>query len=298
MSPGGGTPPTVTALYSSSAVDSECDRIQSPDVRLSATSTLSLYNQYGTEPPQEPGGPYDRANVGLFVVGTGARTTVIPSAGHLYDIPAPASGGTCVTAGQAGWAGASPFMSSTFSSAALSPAGCVGQRCRLDVAYGTDSLASGTGFDFDEVTLTNFELQVPDTASNTCVPLPPPGADMAVVKTGPATGKVGQAMTYTITVSNNGPLAASGVTVTDTMPKNTGFGSVSSTQGTCAPRPHSQFVVCNVGAMANGSTVTVTLVLKPTVKGSFINTASVASTSPNDPVSGNNTSSVTTAVSK
>jgi uncharacterized repeat protein (TIGR01451 family) len=289
---------TVTGLYSTSAVDSECDRIQSPDIRLSASSTLSLYNQYATEPPQEPGGPYDRANVGLFVVGTGARTTVNPTSGHLYDIPTPTSGGTCVVSGQAGWAGASPFLSSTFSSAALSPAGCVGQRCRLDVAYGTDSLASGSGFDFDEVTLTNFELQVADTQSNSCVPLPPPGADMQVVKTGPATGKVGQAINYVITVKNNGSQAASGVTVTDTMPKNTGFGSVSSTQGTCAPRPHTQNVVCDIGAMSNGATVTINMMLKPTKKGIFTNTAIVTSTSPNDPISGNNTSSVNTNVSQ
>jgi hypothetical protein len=56
--------------------------------------------------------------------------------------------------------------------------------------------------------------------------------------------------------------------------------------------------MCNIGGVGSGSTVTVTLVLKPTVKGSFVNTATVAATSPNDPVSGNNTSSVTTAVSK
>jgi uncharacterized repeat protein (TIGR01451 family) len=125
----------------------------------------------------------------------------------------------------------------------------------------------------------------------------PPAADLAVVKTGPATGHVGQSITYTITASNKGPSTANGVTITDTMPKNTGFGSVSSTQGSCAPTPHSQVVVCNIGTMANGGRVTVTLTLKPTTKGTFTNTASVASTSPNDPVSGNNTSSVTTKVS-
>jgi uncharacterized repeat protein (TIGR01451 family) len=124
-----------------------------------------------------------------------------------------------------------------------------------------------------------------------------PSADLAVVKSGPSTGHVGQPITYTITVTNKGPSTANGVTVTDTMPKNTGFGSVSSSQGTCAPKPHSRLVVCNVGNMANGSTVTVSLTLKPTTRGSFTNTASVSLTSPTDPVSGNNTSSVTTAVS-
>lgn len=125
----------------------------------------------------------------------------------------------------------------------------------------------------------------------------PPSADVAIQKTGPATGHVGQPITYSIAVTNNGPSAAGGVTVTDTMPKNTGFGSVSSTQGTCAPKPRSRLVVCDIGTLTSGGTATVTLVLKPTIKGSFTNTASVSATSLNDPVSGNNTSSVTTMVS-
>jgi hypothetical protein len=41
----------------------------------------------------------------------------------------------------------------------------------------------------------------------------------------------------------------------------------------------------------------VSLTLKPTKKGTFVNMVTVADTSPNDPVSGNNTSSVTTNVS-
>jgi uncharacterized repeat protein (TIGR01451 family) len=126
---------------------------------------------------------------------------------------------------------------------------------------------------------------------------PPPAADLAVAKTGPATSHVGQSITYTIKVTNNGPQAASGVTVTDTLPKNAVFGSASSTQGTCAPKPQQQVVVCSVGTMASGATVTATLVIKPTKKGDFKDTATVNATSPNDPVSGNNTSSVTTTVS-
>jgi uncharacterized repeat protein (TIGR01451 family) len=108
---------------------------------------------------------------------------------------------------------------------------------------------------------------------------------------------VGQALTYTIKVTNRGPDSATGVTATDTLPKNAGFGSVSTTQGTCAPKPQQQVVACSVGTMASGATVTVTLVIKPTTKGNFTDTATVSATSPNDPVSGNNTSSVTTKVS-
>src|SRR5207249_11247519 len=94
----------------------------------------------------------------------------------------------------------------------------------------------------------------------------PAGADLSVVKTGPPTGHVGQAITYTITATNNGPATANGVVVTDTLPQNTGFGSATSTQGTCGPRPHSQAVDCSVGTMASGATVTITIVAKPTQK--------------------------------
>ena len=127
-------------------------------------------------------------------------------------------------------------------------------------------------------------------------PTTPPGADLSVVKTGPATGHVGQSINYTITAKNNGPATASGVVVTDTLPKNIGFGSATSSQGTCAQRPHSQSVDCNVGTMASGATVTITIVAKPTVKGTFVNTATISATSPTDPNTANNTSSITTNV--
>ena len=140
-------------------------------------------------------------------------------------------------------------------------------------------------------------LQSANTANVDIQASVPPAADLAVVKTGPATGKVGQALTYTIKATNKGPNAAPGVTVTDTLPKNAGFGSVTTTQGTCAPKPQQQVVTCSVGNVASGATVTVTLVIKPTTKGDFTDTATVSATSPNDPVSGNNTSSVTTKVS-
>jgi uncharacterized repeat protein (TIGR01451 family) len=136
-----------------------------------------------------------------------------------------------------------------------------------------------------------------DVGSATVTVTSAPSADLGVTKTGPATGHVGQALTYTIIVRNLGPSTATGVTLTDTMPKNAGFGSVSSSQGTCAPKPHTQTVVCSIGTLASGASVTITITLKPTRKGPFTNVATVTLTSPNDPVSGNNTASVTTQVS-
>lgn len=169
---------TLFHLASSSLLEGQCDEIQSPELRLTPTSTLSLYNQFDTEPPT-PLGAYDRANVGIFDHDTGARTTVSPDGGRLYNVSG--SGGVCVTAGEPGWAGAGPaFLPSSWSSAALDAAGRAGRRVRLDVAYGTDPLVSGNGLQFDEVTLTNFDLQVLDQQSDVCPRIsdtPPVGVD-------------------------------------------------------------------------------------------------------------------------
>jgi hypothetical protein len=49
--------------------------------------------------------------------------------------------------------------------------------------------------------------------------------------------------------------------------------------------------------VANGAGAIVTIVVKPTQKGNFTDTATVSATSPNDPNPNNNMSSVTTRVS-
>lgn len=86
---------------------------------------------------------------------------------------------------------------------------------------------------------------------------PPPSADVMVAKAdAPDPAHVGQKLTYTVTVHNNGPDSASGVTLVDTLPKTPGFGSVSTTQGTCVRSKTG--VSCSIGTMANAATVTVT----------------------------------------
>ncbi|TMM05343.1 MAG: DUF11 domain-containing protein [Actinobacteria bacterium] len=121
-------------------------------------------------------------------------------------------------------------------------------------------------------------------------------ADLSVVKTGSATSRAGQPLTYKIAVHNGGTDAAQGVKVTDTLPASTEFKSATTTQGTCITKPNHQVFTCSLGTMANGADATVTIVAKPTKKGTFTNTASVSETGPGDPNLSNNTSSVTTNV--
>jgi uncharacterized repeat protein (TIGR01451 family) len=137
----------------------------------------------------------------------------------------------------------------------------------------------------------------PDTADRTATAKTDvtASADLSITKTdSPDPVHIGQKLTYTITVTNNGPDQATGVTLQDDFPKTTGFGSVSSTQGSCS-RSKTR-VTCILGTMASGSTATVTLVVKPTQKGTITNTVTVSATSPADPNTANNTATQTTLV--
>ena len=162
---GGGANLTAYYLASSSLLDGACDEIRSPVVKLTPASTLSIYDQFSTEPYS--GSWFDRANLGLFDPATGARTNVAPSGGRTYLASGP--NGVCVTGGQPGWAGPGPaWLESTWTAADLKSSAFAGRKVQLDVAYGTDSSVSGTGFQFDQVTLTNFEQQVADAQSDVC----------------------------------------------------------------------------------------------------------------------------------
>ncbi len=166
--PGGPTGSTAF-LASSAAEDNTCDRVSSPLLRLAPTSTLSLQNNFTIEPPVVVFDNvfYDRANVGLLDAASGVRTTVSPDGGRLYNASGP--NGSCVTSGEPGWADAMPtWAESSWSAAALQSAAQAGKLVRLDVAYGTDPQVSLGGFWFDEVTLTDVDVQVPDAQSDVC----------------------------------------------------------------------------------------------------------------------------------
>ncbi len=116
---------------------------------------------------------------------------------------------------------------------------------------------------------------------------PLPSADISVTKThAPTSPLVGQSLTYTITVTNNGPDPASGVTMQDTLPAQVVFDSVSASEGGCAG---SSVVTCDLGSLSSGSQATVTLVVRRIAAGAISNTASAASDQ-SDPTPGNNQS--------
>jgi uncharacterized repeat protein (TIGR01451 family) len=122
-----------------------------------------------------------------------------------------------------------------------------------------------------------------------CKPL-----DLAVDKEGPsAPAPTGRTMTYTVNVTNNGPVTATGVLLSDTLPSTVTFVSATATQGTC--NQSGTVVTCLLGTIAAGNTVTVTIQVTPRQAGNIVNTATAVAEQV-ESAGDNNTDSVTTSV--
>jgi uncharacterized repeat protein (TIGR01451 family) len=132
-----------------------------------------------------------------------------------------------------------------------------------------------------------------NTASSTVV-VSEPTADLAVsISASPTVLLQGQLLTYTISVTNNGPFTATEVTLNNTLPPNVNFVSASTTQGTVYGSGTSALL----GTIDPGSNVIVTIVVSPTVTGNITAQTTVTlSPTETDPISYNNTASVTTTV--
>ncbi|HXW35598.1 MAG TPA: DUF11 domain-containing protein, partial [Acidimicrobiales bacterium] len=117
----------------------------------------------------------------------------------------------------------------------------------------------------------------------------PEPTDLSIVKTGPSVVSPSGTITWTITVTNNGPGNSSGYSVSDTVP--TGVTNVASPTPGCAVSGNN--VLCSEGALNNGSSFTITLTgTAPSTNGTcFTNTATVTANETNPD---NNVSSVQT----
>lgn len=128
---------------------------------------------------------------------------------------------------------------------------------------------------------------------------PAGSSDLRVSKSdSPDPVSVGSTLTYAIRVENLGPDAATGVTVTDQLPKGVDLVSAVSSLGQCASKGRK--VTCELGTLGTptvdyGGPVTVTLTVIPRRLGTITNTASVKGNQ-KDPVAGNNKASATTSV--
>ncbi len=112
----------------------------------------------------------------------------------------------------------------------------------------------------------------------------------------PSTVLAGNNITYTQTITNNGPSAATNATFTEVIPANTTFSSVSAPAGwTCTITTS---VSCSNPSVAPGATIDILVVLNvsPTVAAGTITANSSVSATTSDPTSANNSTTVVTAV--
>ena len=122
-------------------------------------------------------------------------------------------------------------------------------------------------------------------------------ADVTIVKTDSSDPAIaGETLTYTLIITNNGPSDASSVTVTDSLPSDTVFGTATPSEGSCSEL--SGTITCTITSLAAGATVTVTstVTVDPsTPAGTMTNVAGVTSGTP-DPNTTNNAESEDTTV--
>jgi len=128
----------------------------------------------------------------------------------------------------------------------------------------------------------------------------PGSANLQIKKTdSPDPVRVGRQLTYAIAVEDLGPSPATGVTVTDNLPRTVDLVSATGPSGACPVQGGK--VTCPVGSVKpigvnyGGAAATVTIVVVPRSAGTIRNTATVKGDQ-KDPATGNNKATATTRV--
>lgn len=117
-------------------------------------------------------------------------------------------------------------------------------------------------------------------------------ANVRMTLAAPPTATKNVAFTYTATVANAGPDAADLTSATFSLPPALTIASVTASQGTCN---RNGLMVCRLGTIASGGSVTVQIDVKPIVKGS-IHVSGTAESIARDAKMGNNAAEVDVTV--
>jgi uncharacterized repeat protein (TIGR01451 family) len=111
-----------------------------------------------------------------------------------------------------------------------------------------------------------FDAFVAKVCSSVCT-------DLSVTQNdSPDPVRVGDNVAYTITVSNSGPNDETGVQLSETLPSGLILVSATPSSGSCALGAP---IICDLGNLASGGSLTVTVVATTTVAGTVFSTASV-----------------------
>ena len=271
------TPPN--AAFVPDPADAEDDSLVSPVIPIISTSAQVSFDQSFTFNAQAPnyldggvleismaGGPWTDilAAGGSFVTGGYSQTISAAPPGAI--------------AGRQAWAGSSIGFMTTIANL---PASASGENIQLRWRMVSDGAGASTGWYVDTISVTD------GTACG------PTHADMSVSQSVPASAFVDSNLTDIISITNNGPDTATGITLTDALPPT--FTFVSASNGGTYNQA-TGIVTWNPGRLLNMGILSVSLVMTPTtVQPSATNTATV-SASEVDPNEANNTSTASIAV--
>ncbi len=131
-----------------------------------------------------------------------------------------------------------------------------------------------------------------DDAASAVTTVVEPTADLQLRMVGSSDPvPTGYNLTYTLTMTNQGPATATALSIVDTLPSSVTFVSASSGGVYAAGK----VTFANLGNLASGAASSVTITVKPTVPGTITNTATVNS-AVTDPLKADNTASVKTVI--
>lgn len=120
-----------------------------------------------------------------------------------------------------------------------------------------------------------------------------PPADLSLTQSADKpSALIGEDITYTIKAANAGPHEAPSTVVTDPLPAKVSLVSATSSQGTCSG---TSTVSCSLGALENGASATITIVVRADAAGTATNTASVSGEA-FDPTPADESASATTTI--
>ncbi|MFN2598543.1 MAG: MBG domain-containing protein, partial [Pyrinomonadaceae bacterium] len=287
--------------------------INDPNYEGSASDTLVIAKADATVSVVGYSGAYDGASHGATGTATGAQGEDLASLfdfGSSYtNVPGgtahwtfnasntntnynPASGDVSITITKAtpsiNWSNPADIIYGTALGAAqLNATASTAGSLSYSPAAGT-VLSSGNGqtlhASFTPTDTTNYNGATKDVSINVLT------AVLSVSMTADRNpAPVGLNFNYKAIISNTGNASSAATTLTDVLPTQVTFTSVSSTQGTCAYSSTTRAVTCSLGAITPGSSVNVQITVKPRDEGTLNDTASLTA-GQWDPAAGGNSS--------
>jgi uncharacterized repeat protein (TIGR01451 family) len=162
------------------------------------------------------------------------------------------------------------------------------------VVTASAGLSPGANFsDSASVSATTSDSNTSNNSATQSGTIVGPPADLVVSASGPGSASEGDNVTYTMTVTNNGPNDATSAVLTDALGSNLRFVSATTSQGSFSQSGGA--VTFSLGTISSGGSATVTVTAQAMEDGALTDSASVSATSA-DPDTSNNSTSASTSV--